>query len=78
MKMKNKLKKFLGVITAISLSLQMSFVITAGAAIQTVRLTSISNLPTQTAAEQETRTTPSALMHRQQRITSRLLNLISI
>lgn len=32
MKMKNKLKKFLGVITAISLSLQMSFVITAGAA----------------------------------------------
>ena len=32
MKMKNKLKKFLGVITAISLSLQLSFVITAGAA----------------------------------------------
>ena len=30
MKMKNKLKKFLGVITAISLSLQMSFVITCG------------------------------------------------
>ena len=78
--MKNKLKRILGVITAISLLLQMSFVITSNAAeyLKTTVSISISNLQIQTEVEHEMHTIPSILTLRQRKMVKQLSNLTSI